>query len=359
MRLASIFALVLVALTSKSGPIEITGKVAANDNIAKYEFNVPFHILIDGNKWQIDVQFENYKELCWCDGAKVSSFDVFPEDKGDPMLSRADVSPGTYPFFSGTTVSLIWLAFASSEYLQVNTNTMPALWKAGFSDPTCEAHVIKNLEFISDKPLLPSGFDFVFSRRALTSLTNMHYLSKSVSTFALEKTYHDYELLDNFLMAHYAAASITNVDRLKIPTEFDLVVYGYDNVQTNHQKIHQKFHGKVESIVQSAVEPDIPAINYPIWVDDHQFTDARTRVDSIGYVVSNKDWPPMTDPALQALFQETKARHSTNLPVLNESNARLLPLFLVIFTVVSFPLFIFVRWIKGGNKNNPPLTQGK
>ena len=355
--LAAILCFFICTLVCDGNSERADGEVIANDYATGREVKIPFYVLIDGNKWQIEAQFTNYKEFCWSDGTEVSSYWLFPHEKGDRSLSRAFVLPGDYPLFADPVVRAIWLAFASSAYLSINTNTMPALWRSGFSDPVCEAYEIRSLEFTSDQPKLPSKFDFVLSVKHLNSLKNMHYLSKRISTFALERAYNEAKQFDNEVDGHYEVASLTNFNGLTIPSKFSFDIYAYND--SMQRKIHERYSGNVIAIALTAMEPDVPDMPYPIWVDDHRFSDAQTRIDSIGYVVSNRFWPLMTDQKLQELFERKKAGRSVYLPLLDESKTRLLPEIFIGITLIGLPLFIFWRWLKRGKGNDasPNLEQ--
>lgn len=337
------------SFTAHSASFDIDGEIKANDYSINYEIKVPFRILINSNKWQIQVEFKHYKEFCWSDGVNISSFQLFPHEKGDNALSAGKVLNRTYPLFSDPTVRLVWLAFASSGYFAINTNTMPALWMMGFLDPVCESYEIKNLELLDNQFKIPSKFDFVFSTRYLNSLTNLHYLSKTVSTLKLEKASSELKAYDNSLDGHYEVTSTTNFDGLIMPLEFNLDIYNMKRGQSE-QQLHQKYYVKVHAITSTVVELSMPDLPYPIWVDDYRFSDTQTKIDSIGYAVSNEVWPSMDDKKLQALFKEKKMKQSLSLdlPILNESKTRLLPTILIGFTIISFPLLVLLRWIKKG-----------
>lgn len=138
------------SLTAQGAGFDISGEITANCLSISYEVKAPFHVLIDGHKWQIEVQFKRYTEYCWSDGVQVYWFDMFPPVKRDTTLPGARILSGTYPFFSDPSVRLVWLAFASSDYLNANTNTMPSLCMMDFLDPVCEAFGIKNLELLGN-----------------------------------------------------------------------------------------------------------------------------------------------------------------------------------------------------------------
>jgi hypothetical protein len=342
-------ALTFFSLTANGASFSIDGEIVANDYSINYEIKVPFHLLINSNKWQIQVEFKHYKEFCWSDGVKISSFQLFPQEKGDNALSEGKVLNSVYPLFSDPTVRLVWLAYASSRYFAIDTNTMPALWMMGFLDPVCESYEIINLELLNNQFKLPSKLDFVFSTQYLNSLTNLHYLSKTVSTLKLEKASSELKAYDNSLDGHYEVASITNYNGLIMPLEFKLEVYNMKRGQSE-QQLHQRYCGKVYAISSTETESGMPDLPYPLWVDDYRFSDAQTKIDMIGYVVSNKTWPSMDDKKLQTLFKEKKMKQSLalDLPILNESQTRLLPRILIGFTIISLPLLVFLRWIEKG-----------
>lgn len=311
-------------LTARGVSIEIDGNVDVNYPSAQYEISVPFHIIENSNKWQIQVQFKNYKEFCWFDGGNVSSFLVFPKTNNN-MLYQAKVLNGNYPYNSDPTVQFIWLAFNSSQYLSSNTNTMPALWQMGSLDPVREAIDIKTLVLMNSSIKLPLSMDFFMDTSHLSSITNMHYLSKTVSTLELEKNQSGYKQFDGYLLGSYAATSSTNCGGRSAPLDFTFTAFGLTKDKDEHS-IRQVFHGVVNAIKISDDMPIMPELQYPIYVDDGRFFDAQTKIDSISYVVTNQNWPAIDDEQLQKQFNEKKKQQAAviNLPNLSEAKIRLI-----------------------------------
>lgn len=348
MSLLSTISLIFTAccLAARGASFAIDGDVDANCPTINYEIKVPFHMVLSSNKWQIKVQFKNYNEFCWSDGDKVSSFVMFPKETYGKSLPKAQVLNGDYPYHSDPSIQFIWLAFCSSQYFLSNTNTMPALWQMGSLDPLREAIDITNLVFMDSQMRLPSNLDLILASGYMNSITNMHYLSKTVSTLELEKTFNDYKQYSGFLAGRYSVTTVTNLESRLVPVDFNLIVY--DPTKDQVHSIRQTYRGIVTSIKLSNEEPSIPSLPYPIWIEDGRFSDARTRLDSISYIVTNQDWPATNDETLQEQFLEKKKKQAAvlNLPNLSETNVRLLPRILIGFTIISFPLLVFLRWIK-------------
>jgi len=346
--------LILFACRSVLGSFTVSGQIVADYDSINYHLKAPFRASVDGGRWQIKVQFKDYTEFAWSDGVQISSFMLYPPNPVDKSLSPAKLLPGRYPFFSDPSVRLVWLAYASSEYLAVNTNTMPNLAIAGFLDPLCEAYEIRDLKVLNNpEALLPSEMDFVLATRLLSSRTNMHYLSKTISTLKLERAASDLKKYNNSLDSHYEVTAVTNWNGMALPLEFQFQVFNF--VNTNTGLTRAKFQGNLTAIAAGAIENEMPVLNYPIWVNDFRFSDVAVRIDSIGYTVTNNNWPAASDSQLQTIFSRKKAAllSDPNFQILSETNQRLLPRIFMLFVILSLPVLILLRWLRKGKTNTP------
>jgi hypothetical protein len=107
-------------------------------------------------------------------------------DTSSPLLT-ADIMPGDYPYFSEPTTRVVWLACASSAYLQTNRTTLPPLWSSGFVAPEAHAFVIEDLTFLNGPPGLPAALRMVMSDRGIDALRDSVYISTSIDDKALTK----------------------------------------------------------------------------------------------------------------------------------------------------------------------------
>jgi hypothetical protein len=298
------------------------------------------------------MQCGKYREFCWCDGTNISSFDLFPEEDNDKARQAVKLIDGNFPIFCDPAVRLVWFALASSTYLSINTNRMPSLWLTGFLDPACEAIEIRNLRLLDNQIKLPSSVDFIFSAQYLNSLTNMHYLSKTISTLVLEKEFHEVKIYDNRVVGRYKAILTTNFNGNQLPSEFTLEVY---KLLPSGQSVFQKYHGKLNSITPASVVCSMPKLQYPIQIFDYRFSDVQTRIDNIYYTVSNEIWPSIDSDLLQTLFKNRKLHRALSGPIVSEAKIRLLPRLFLGFAIISFPLLVLLRWSKKRKQNNNHL----
>jgi len=350
--LLSVLIASLAFTSNRACAVTISGeiRVAGYDKLGEtYSKNFPFWVSFDAaGQWQAKVNYStNYVETCGSDGQKTCyilkfSYERLREDLGPSAakkaVTNASIVNGACPFFAEATTRVVWFAYASSPYFLSTTNPLPALWSYGFRDPT--SHALRmNVEFLNQRPRIPSKADFFFSTAQVQGRKDIPFLSKGLTRWEIEKSLKEFKKFDNQLGAEYKVLSTTNVANMVLPLEFLLEVFSpAENLSST--KI-QSYHGVARRVTEESPESFLLRIDEPLVTTDYRFSDGPARLDGITYTITNNVWPSTNDAALVKRFEDRKANSFT--PKVPEKSAVLVVRAFLIFTVATFPILI-LRW---------------
>ena len=102
-----------------------------------------FTVSVNANNWLIRTDFgKGWYSLHGCDGTNIYAINYDPHPVGSDHKTEVELSvlpchitDGVYPLDTAYYTTLPWLVFASSYFLDSNTNELPSFWGMPRSSP--------------------------------------------------------------------------------------------------------------------------------------------------------------------------------------------------------------------------------
>jgi|GEM_PF-857926 len=196
---------------------------------------------------------------------------------------------------AGNHVSELWLALASSSYLNMSTNGMiePVYY---LIDPTMRSEGWKekaSWNRFQDPPHLPRNL--IYSNTSIIGVSGRrHVLIPTPPPFE-----------NGFIKASYNVEEYTNVNGLTLPTRFSLEELNLDlGASPVGLKTNLNIFGSVNNIRVVCERTDfVPEISEATYVEDRRFDREAKPVQSLSYMVTNGMWPEMKAEWLQKEYQ--------------------------------------------------------
>lgn len=196
---------------------------------------------------------------------------------------------------AGNHVSEIWLALASSSYLNTSKN--------GMIEPVYQLvdHTMRNEGWMDkaswqrfqDSPHLPR--ELVYSNKDIIGVSGPRRIVIPPPP----------PFENGFIRASYDVQESTNVDGLTLPTKFSLEELYLDLGKSPAQlKTNYTIIGSVNSVRAVSTRTNfVPDLSEPTYVDDRRFVRAAKPVEALAYMVTNGIWPDMKGEWLQNEYQ--------------------------------------------------------
>jgi len=243
------------------------------------EFNFHYVVSVDGGVWRIDsaddmIQTKEgrtlLRQICaGTDGANIYSCATLytnANPSSSNQMMQASVTEGLKPTFDAS-LQLIWLVFASSDYLSKHTNyrlTPPWVYDKKIDSP-CTIKVRQSLS----PPFLPDRILYFDGDHAPTGST-------------------DYLLQANgrMLMGEYVVLTSTNIGGLTIPISFSLNRYQLPVngiMPKEPKKVISVYHGEISQVEIVAPKDSYlpPLPKAAISTLDYRFADQNLKLDSL------------------------------------------------------------------------------
>ena len=257
----------------------------------------PFSVAVFPTGWNIKTRFENGNHIeAGCDDTNVYS--ILSSEKADLGF----VSEGTYPLNEGWFITLPWLAYCSSNYVD-STNFLPAPWLNAHDIPMASIFRMSGQK-LEMNPRLPKSIIFrVTGKKTADDIKNRGWLASANFT---EENLKPLEIFqEGFLGAEYTVNGTTNIAGLTVPVDFKLISHPVppDTVTTI-------YHGHITSAFRTGATDPLPKIKRQMPVTDYRFRNSDAKVDFINYAIhSGQRWIfDKSSPALQARFHKAVER---------------------------------------------------
>ena len=384
LKLAFRYYLLFIALTSTSVSLyaynfEAEGTLKCN-YFSPYGTNTEqktgFVVSVDDNRWSIKTMFgEGWYSVHGCDGTNIYAifYDPHPVSINSkkpvtlPYLP-GHITEGVYPLDVAYYTTMPWLAFASTDYLESGTNSLPCFWRIPRSDPMAWIFETK-IERSKAPPYLPAQVKFI------TSIAKLKLATKNPALRLESPSKWEYASRNSDLTGigegkvggEFHVIATTNFNGLEIPIEFEGVTYLPKSLikqagasATSAQSVSDGdwtytnlvFIGRVTRITNSGDRFYLPLLDKNVSVTDFRFRDSASKVDYLQYAITNSTWPSDKDPILVNAFEEKKKHLPQHLPRF-ETEHRGRSFILVIFGLVTFlPILLLVKnWLKQKQRN--------
>lgn len=280
-----------------------------------------FHLEVMGSAWHLTINFkgpamDGKREEFSCDGTNVvdAFFDPSASRFALPVTIQRDGFPtlGYYPDF-------VWLAYASSDYLDRN-QPLYAPWISARDDP--RAYLFDaNVSRFDEAPRLPSEIEYIVKRsRVKAAIRNPVLKLEGVSDIAMrQRKLTIPQNKDGFRAVQYRVTATTNVGPFVIPLHFEFLNY-YDHgpvkigdrgqvlgpIDYKTNSIAAIISGDADSVRLIEARPQWPELRGLAGVVDRRFQSRRQGIDSIQYFVTNKWIIDVNDTRLITLFNDKK-----------------------------------------------------
>jgi hypothetical protein len=326
---------------------QATGEVeywAYNANGSSYQnYHYDFTLSVSNNQWYIKTIWpDSFIAEHGCDGESVFGV-IYDYSSGTNRVPPGDINSGTYPLLTDPYNRVLWLAFASSPYLdRMADSSMPAPWAGPLVDPYAYAYKTQ-LERSKVPPRRPMHLKFVADRDLISSApknTNLNNPSKD-EIAALSS------IPVGFLGGEYFAKTTTNFNGLEIPTEFEMIQY-YVPIGLPAAK----WSGHVSAITLASMESYLPEINRPVSIADYRFRNDEHSVRFINYNLTNRNWPTekdLNDPDLRQRFL-AKINQQVSEPKEYVPRTPIAVILAVVFFVPPLAILFGKIWLAKTNK---------
>ena len=297
-----------------AGRIQVqTFRPASDKPVVDYAFD--FQCWKGARRWAIESAFlKNAKELFTFDETnvyKVLTFTAAPDRLTAPPgasptdLSPGDlnkekflvITPGEHPL-GNAGVNMIWLALCSENYLQERGRRVPL--------PICEIrHTLSAFSHVDMTRTLTDGG--LPEQMELREAPKLLAASREDPRFTMgAQSRGAPAMLEGRLACSYRVLVQTNYHGRRLPTEFELTQFSYDESGDLEWKV--RVLGSVESIGPAEVPPIPFNEGVPFNVTDLRFRSQIKVLDALLYRWNKGNVPDLTDAQLSAKFvnEQTK-----------------------------------------------------
>ena len=195
----------------------------------------------------------------------------------------------------GNHVSELWLALASSSYLNMSKNGMiepvyylidPTMRSEGWMDKA-------SWKRFQDSPHLPR--ELVYLNRYTIGMNGPRRILIPAPT-PFEK---------GFTRASYNVEEFTNIDGLTLPRKFLFKEFYLDSTKSPVLlKTNFNISGSVDSVRAFSTRSNfVPDLTEATYVDDRRFARAAKPIEALAYMVTNGTWPDMKAEWLQKEYR--------------------------------------------------------
>ncbi len=319
---------------------EATGKVdyaAYNNNgsIGQH-LHYDFTVAVSNNQWFIKAIWpKSYSAEHGCNGKSVFGIIYDPSLTPTNVPTPGNINSGTYPLLMDPYNRVLWLAFASSYYIDTVTNNfMPAPWTDPFNNPRAYAYKVQ-IERFRKPPKLPAELTFIADKGLLsTAATNVNLDNPFKEDIASLS-----EIPVGFVGGKFLTTGTTNYNGLEVPVKFEMMQYAPDGFP-----VVAKWSGRVTKLSPLKKESFLPKIpERGISVADYRFRDKEHNVRYINYNLTNGNWLAENDPALRHQFM-VKIGRQTDLPKQYVSRTLVAVILTLLFVIPPFVFLSFKMW---------------
>jgi hypothetical protein len=290
--------------------------------------------------------------VCWEIGSEGSN-EIYQVTKFNKQTLRSDSINNSVGVLdndmvpdniAGNNVSELWLALASSCYLDsVTNNVLEPAYKVMNPALRGKTYVVK-AEW--------KRFDFPPRLPQRVTYTEDHIEGSYNGKIISRPAPHPFE--NGYTRAEYEALSFTNIGALILPMEFSFKDYAIvrTSKSNSHLVMYRIVDGYVTNVQQVCERSDfIPQLTDATYVDDRRFAKLSKPIISMPYMVTNRTWPQMNSLELQTLYKEDLSNqeafdrnniNATANPSVRETKIR--RLCVILFIILSlFPLGMFIQ----------------
>lgn len=310
--------------------IEAAKQVTANIDVKYFGGSVsaPVKIsailFVDGGSWYMETKYgdEYTEKIVHVDG-EIYTQTQFKKDKKQQggeekkALQLVQITEGPVPIFCETTSKIMWILFCQEALIDYYPNLVPAIWRT-YDSSIWVSSFVCNAVKINDKGIT-EYYDYtvieelteeaVFNNPYVKSFDEMPSLETVINT--LPKVNKDHSII-----------SIKTEDSSGGGVVVEVKIT-YDE--------SQRYLGKyvllanIEKEVEKIILP--PKLTEDVFVNDYRFKSKEEHVDSISYVITDKEWKSRDDPNLVALYKSKKERELRHL---ENKEVRKMPIWIII-----------------------------
>lgn len=336
-------------------------------------------IKVGNGHWLLKSEF-TANWFCLVGGDGTNTYSVLVDPKAPQNSPRpASVFPGNFPRAAFDRVTVPWLAYCSSRFLDnaEAARSIPSLWLQPQLYPmahVCATKVIR----LAKLPYLPKEITWVTNSKQIASAASNAWLRiEGANRRQLDRQSVDYNNIvrPGVVLGHYRVLAVTNWGGIEVPMQFQLHAYGYfskaevkhaqeilDKIDTanglaNGRKVTDRYlvavyNGNLTGLSRSKMEVGLPKQSRSMSVTDYRLSD---RSKGIGYIsYDSRHWKPSVNSFLSNLLKEKKRNPPHNLaqsvPIgRNGRNAVRIAVILIFLA----PVLVWgVRKMKGVSKSN-------
>lgn len=361
-----------LTLPASAAPVGVVGTIATYDlleNPPRILEQARFEVVLDGDRYAINVADENLTEQMVSDGRvsyKISDYALHmrhvPNPTAGPLLARVWYGPHVLtirPF-----VGVLWLAltpYPSRIVQQAGpAPPWPAFWKFALKDAAAHALLWTNLVFMAGpvNQRLLRGMEWIWSVSALDTLparnkeATLYYLDWDPKRLEIKKVRESLlrDRQDGVVEARYRVLQVTNYANLEWPLEFRF------EILTHGEKVSMAWLGQIHEFKTAPPVLVPPPVSKPTQVDDHRFIDEALRLNELTYFITNTPWPGTNDPNLRRLFDEKRSRVLATQPRISPRWQLVFAVAVILLSVSTFPVLVLKR---GRHADNTKRQQNK
>ena len=305
---AGVFVATGIAMASDfevQGYVEVIPADEAGNLLSAAVERSQFKLTVWDDKWLLQsTTADGNCDLCGSDGANAY---WLATQTNIPGAAVAEVASGQYPLGPNTIwVSLPWLTFASSHYLDSpDRSTMPVPWGFPRTDPTAFIFSAE-VRRLALQPRLPEEITFRVSgpllkaapRNPLLEIGELNRQARDRNAALLAR------YAPGFVGGRYTVLATTNWNGMRLPSEAALTRYSV--TQPTSRVPFELYRLKAESVSAPRVGSYLPGLPARIMVQDRRFRSPWLRIDSLQYPIADGRWRSQADPQLRSMFGERK-----------------------------------------------------
>ncbi len=296
-----------------------------------------FSINIEENRWLLKTEYApNWFSLTGGDGT--NTYHVLVDPNATKLPAPASIFYGDFPQDQFDRVSIPWLVFCSSHFLNhlAQTDAIPSLWSQAQTDPMshiCSTEIVP----FTERPYLPKEIKWITSLRQIALASSNRFLRiEGATAKELDKKSIDFksDVQAGETLGSYHVINTTNIDGLIIPLEFELNAYGYfspkqrdyaqrilDSVSKTNNLLKYRqvgttylvavYKGTVAEVSSDSNHVALPEPMVAMSITDYRLSSRSNGIDFVSY--KSKDWKPQVDAELLNLLDAKKKNPPNNL----------------------------------------------
>ncbi|MCO5052260.1 MAG: hypothetical protein M9920_08150 [Verrucomicrobiae bacterium] len=333
-----------------------------------------FVINLQGDRWLLRAEYgTNWFMLVSGDGTNNYAVLIDPEGETDPAPAR--VYPGDFPQFQFDRVTVPWLAFCSSHFLDHSPrkDSIPCLWRQPRTDPLAHVCITRTQRF-HDSPRLPETVEWITDTGQIASAaTNAWLRNEGATDDELDRRLIDYStwIKPGKVLGRFAVTAQTNFNGKTLPLAFELEAYEYLSPEARN-RLQQTVDaaGKTPGTKRETVTDTYLVAHYVGQVSRVQTSDVQVEppepklmdiadfrlsspADGIDYVLyTSKHWKPQTDAELLRLL-EIKRKNPPQRAIRLRPNQRGIVRITILLIFCAPFVFWGVRAFAQKNKRHP------